>query len=59
MRFYPRNAKSRADALKGSGHIGNHEPADYQTKQDRLLRYDPAVDLTTTLDEYGGTKDEQ
>jgi hypothetical protein len=59
MRFFPRNAKSRADALGGSGHLGNHGAQDRQTAADRLKRYDPSVDLTKVEDEYGGSKDEQ
>jgi hypothetical protein len=56
MHNYPRNSKSRADALAGSGHIGNHSAGTFQEKQDRLLRENPGLDLSTVLVEYGGTK---
>lgn len=57
MYNYPRNSKSRADALAGSGHIGNHTAGGtFQEKQDRLLRANPGLDLSTVLVEYGGTK---
>lgn len=56
MKRYPRNAQSRADALNGSGHIGNHGPQDHKLAQDRLLRYHPETNLTQVLKEYGGSK---
>lgn len=56
MRFYPRNKQSRRDALAGPGHIGNAGAADQKTEADRLKRYDPAIDLSTVLVVYGGTK---
>lgn len=62
MRFYPRNALSRADALGGPGHIGNHGPTPQAASGastvalDRDIRYKPAVVASAVLKEYGGTK---
>lgn len=56
MRFYPRNAKSRADALGGPGHIGNHSQPSKAENLDRLKRYDPAVVAANVLAAYGGSK---
>lgn len=59
MRHYPRQVKSRQDALMGKGHIGNKSTSDQKTAQDRLLRIRPDVDtatmVTSTLTCYGGT----
>lgn len=55
MRFYPRSAKTRADALLGPGHIGNHGEAQKLTQADTLKRYKPGIDLGTVRKEYGGT----
>lgn len=57
MRFYPRNAQARRDALAGSGHIGNHSMSDQGAERDRLIRRDPAIDLSKVAKVYGGTKD--
>lgn len=56
MRFFPRNAQARADALAGPGHIGNHDVPDLKTAWDRLKRYDPAVNSANVLAAYGGVK---
>jgi hypothetical protein len=55
MRYFPRNAQSRADALIGPGHVANHGISDQKTMADRALRYKPALDLGTVRKEYGGT----
>lgn len=57
MRKYPRNVQSRADALAGSGHIGNHSQPSQAEAMDRLTRYDPAVLAANVAAAYGGTKD--
>lgn len=54
MRFYPRADQSRKDALGGTGHIGNHGPSDLKTMTDRMKRYDPAVNVNSVLQVYGG-----
>lgn len=56
MRFYPRNAQARADALAGPGHIGNHSQPSKAENLDRLTRYDPAVNSANVLAAYGGAK---
>lgn len=55
MRFYPRQVKTRADALAGPSHIANPDGGTNLTSQDRLLRRDPGLDLGTVRKEYGGT----
>jgi hypothetical protein len=55
MRNYPRQLLSRSDALAGPGHIGNHRPADFQTQQDRLLREQPGLSVSSVWAVYGGT----
>jgi hypothetical protein len=59
MRFYPRNTKSRQDALMGRSHLGNHSTGDYEQAQSRLQRYRPDIDTTamvnSTLATYGGS----
>jgi hypothetical protein len=57
MRFYPRNAQSRRDALAGKGHIGQHSQPSLAENLDRLKRYDPAVSSANVAQAYGGTKD--
>lgn len=58
MRFYPRQAKSRQDALMGKGHIGTGY-ANFKTLQDQILRVRPDVDtdtmVTSTFTCYGGS----
>lgn len=56
MRFYPRSAKSRADALAMGGHIGQHSTPDQKSNFDRLKRYKPAVQAVNVLIVYGGSK---
>lgn len=55
MRFYPRNAQARADALAGPGHIGNRSQPSLAENMDRLNRYKPALNANTVLAAYGGS----
>lgn len=45
-RFYPRNRKSRHDALIGPNHVSGHPRADELTRRDRLHRYERGNDLS-------------
>jgi hypothetical protein len=39
MRFYPRNSKSRHDALVGPNHVAQHSDRNAQSLRDELIRY--------------------
>lgn len=50
MRFFPRNRKSRHDALVGLfGAVSQHPHPDSLTRRDRLHRYNRGNDATATL----------
>lgn len=44
MRFYPRNAQSRHDALVGPDHVSDHGRPDEKGRRDRLNRYSQAAE---------------